>query len=63
MIVRYCIIQERQIEKMESLAHIAEQKIEIVKELCRLFSQGLSLRGARDSANDCTVSDEIRYDR
>ena len=30
-------------KSMESLAHIAEQKRETLKELCRLFSQGLSL--------------------
>ena len=30
-------------KSMESLDHIAEQKREAVKELCRLFSQGLSL--------------------
>ena len=30
-------------KSMKSLAHIAEQKREAVKELCRLFSQGLSL--------------------
>ena len=30
-------------KSMGSLAHIAEQKREAVKELCRLFSQGLSL--------------------
>ena len=29
---------------MESLAHVAEQKKEMVKELCRLFSEGLSLK-------------------
>ena len=28
---------------MGSLAHVAEQKKEIVKELCKLFGKGLSL--------------------
>ena len=30
-------------KSMKSLAHIAEQKKEMVKELCKLFSEGLSL--------------------
>ena len=30
-------------KSMESLAHVAEQKKEMVKELCKLFSEGLSL--------------------
>ena len=30
-------------KSMGSFAHIAEQKREVVKELCRMFSQGLSL--------------------
>ena len=30
-------------KSMESLAHIAEQKRETIKELCRLFNQELSL--------------------
>ena len=30
-------------KSMESLAHVAEQKKEMVKELCKLFSEGLFL--------------------
>ena len=30
-------------KSMGSLAHVAEQKKEMVKELCKLFSEGLSL--------------------
>ena len=30
-------------KSMGSLAHVAEQKKEMVKELCKMFSEGLSL--------------------
>ena len=30
-------------KSMGSLAHVAEQKKEMIKELCKLFSEGLSL--------------------